>query len=103
MSGKRFIVSLRCRQMKAFDGTIMTPEDTEVWLCTDDGYASTTTRREWAETFTSVDGIEDRAKRSDGMPWYHRFKPGTIKIEDVSDDYERMSKAELIKLLKEKT
>lgn len=71
--------------MKAFDGSVLTKDDTEVWIGETDGYPSAERSRSTAKRFKSEEAVRAAALLSDGMPWYFRFKEGTLKIFKVTE------------------
>jgi hypothetical protein len=93
---KQYIAYAKCYSMKAYDGSMMTKEDTVVYLGESEGYAQLGTGRASAKRFETPQAARDYALQSDGMPWYFRMKPDTLVIEDVSQDYKFWSKSELI-------
>lgn len=69
-----FIASVRCREAKAIDGRIMAKEDELVWL---------------GNQFSSKDEVKRRWMRWSGNPWWHKFKPDSLRIYRVTERHER--------------
>ena len=76
-----YIASAECREVKAFDGKILTQDGTVIWLGMSEGYASCGRGKGSAKRFESPDDIH--AKKWDGMPWWYRLKEGSLKIYKV--------------------
>lgn len=93
---KQFIAYAKCYPVKAYNGSMMTRDDTVVYLGESEGYAQLQTGRASAKRFETPAAAKAYALQSDGMPWYFQLKPGTLVIEDVSQEYKFWSKAELI-------
>lgn len=99
----KFVASVRCYQVKAYDGTVLTKEDTVAWLSVEEGYYQLTEAKSRAKVFSNKEEITRSAHRWDGMPWYYRMKPDTLTIHDVTGDVNYMSRSELIKLVQKET
>jgi hypothetical protein len=80
-----YIASALCFQTKAFDGSIMTEENTMVWFCYSEGYQQCTTSKKQAHHFKCIEKIKDKVKTFDGMPWYYRLKPETLRIFKITE------------------
>jgi hypothetical protein len=79
-----YIVSAKCREMKYFDGTIATKEDEVVWLGLSDGYPACGAKGSASRFKSLKDATNLKVANWDGMPWWYRLKPGTLKIYHVS-------------------
>jgi hypothetical protein len=75
-----YVASVECGEMKAFNGKVMTEDGTVVWLAESEGYPQVSRSRRNAQRFDSPEEIKACAADYDGMPWYYRFKPGTLRI-----------------------
>ena len=80
-----YIVSVRCRQVKAYDGSILTKEDEVVWLGFDDGYIQCQRVKSQAHHFKDLIALD--SSKWDGMPWYCRLKAGTQLIFKVRETH----------------
>lgn len=78
-----YIGSVRCHQVKAFNGTVMTSEGKLVWISEEAGYPSNTPDKTDAKRFKSIAAVRTAAQRSDGMPWYYRYIEGSLQIFKV--------------------
>lgn len=79
-----FIASAKCREVKAFDGSVLTEDDSEVWLGMDEGYAQCFAGKSSAHKFKEPPTNKEAASW-DGMPWYCRLKPGSLRVFKVVD------------------
>jgi hypothetical protein len=77
-----YVASARCREVKFYNGHIAAHEDEVVWLGISDGYPSCGPRGS-AHHFKDIKDIV--AKNWDGMPWWNRLKPGSLRIYHVYD------------------
>jgi hypothetical protein len=75
-----FIASASCYEVKFFDGTIATNENEIMWLAKIGELPTCSPHKNLAYNFSSVDEIKLCAKKWDGMPWYCRLKPDTLRI-----------------------
>lgn len=83
-----WIASALCREVKAFDGSVMTPEDKLVWLGWSNeggGWPSVDENKNRAHHFKSAEAARKEAKSWDGMPWWYRLKPGTLKVFKIEE------------------
>ena len=78
-----YIASAECREVKSYNGSIMTADGTPVWLGYDEGYAACQREKESAHKFKTPEEIRGKAEQWDGMPWYFALKPGTLHIYHV--------------------
>lgn len=78
-----YIVSVKLREVKAFNGDIITREGTEGWLGEDSEYPSIYTNKRWAKKFTKPLKKSEVASY-DGMPWFHRIIPGSVIIHEIA-------------------
>lgn len=84
---------VKCYEIKAHTGTILTEENTEKWVGEDDGYAQLGS----SPKHFSIEEIKELdLKRWDGMPWYCRIKPGTLTIFKVTQRIQRNIQWEMI-------
>lgn len=74
-----YIVSVLCREMKYYDGSVATKENTKVWLSGFDDYPSCIGSKHTAKKFKKPPTKEEIDKW-DGMPWYYRFIPDSEEI-----------------------
>ena len=74
---KFYIVEVICREVKAFDGSVMVAQGTKAYLGESEGYPSVTTHKEHAKRFETPPKRYVIAKW-DGMPWYYRFTEAEI-------------------------
>jgi hypothetical protein len=79
-----YIARARCREVKAFDGTILTHDDKVVTLGTSDGYAQCIDGIKGVYEFASAEEARASAHRWDGMPWYCQLKPGSLMVFRVT-------------------
>lgn len=77
-----FMARAECRQVKAFDGKVLTEDGTVVTLDESDGYPQCSRGRSGV-FFASAAEARWRAPQWDGMPWYFQLKPGTLRIYEV--------------------
>lgn len=68
-----YIVECLNREVKAYDGSVLTKENSVTYLSTDSGYYSHTRESKYAEKFKTPPTREVVAQY-DGMPWYNRIK-----------------------------
>jgi len=80
------IASVRCHQMKYGDGSVVIEDDSEVWLSVSGSHPTCHQSKSNARRFRAdeVSGIKGRIAQWDGMPWYYRIKPGTLRIFKVT-------------------
>ncbi|WP_442753850.1 hypothetical protein ACNHKD_12700 [Methylocystis sp. JAN1] len=79
------IASVRCRATSNERGRLMIAEDTVAWLGEDEkGNPKNTIYKEDAKRFKSELGARVWADKSDGQPWWFSFKPGTLRIYQVT-------------------
>ncbi len=74
--------SARMQEVKAFNGSILTHDDDVRWLGESDGYPELGAG---FKKFDSPEQIRHDAHRWDGMPWYCRMKPGSLRIVKVTE------------------
>jgi hypothetical protein len=89
-----YIARARCYETKYFDGQIATRDDEEIvlgWSNEGGGWPQCTRLTADAYRFKSPEEAEKSAHRWDGMPWYYRLKPGTLRVAKVTEkrSYER--------------
>lgn len=75
-----YIVSARCYQVKSVTGSVLTKEDEEVWLGSSDGYPQWCRGKLGADHFSRPNSARAAAIQSDGMPWYCRIKPDSVRV-----------------------
>lgn len=68
-----YIVEATLKEVKAFNGKVLTPEGKKEWLCISEGYPSFTTNEAVAKKFDEPPS-RDHVANWDGMPWYCRIK-----------------------------
>ncbi len=78
------IACFEMQEVRALDGSIITKDGTLGWLAVNDGYYVVTTAKGGAYHFDKPISVKEAAKW-DGMPWYHRGKPGTLKHFKVTE------------------
>ena len=85
MKSLGFIARAECREVKAFDGTVLTGDGEVVTLAVSDGYPQCNrgASRGHAFVFRTADDARAKAKNWNGMPWYFQLKPGTLRIFEV--------------------
>lgn len=81
MTEEYYIVSVKCRQMKAYDGSILTQEGDEVWLGESEGYRQLGTKA-CAIKYHNIPS-QYEINKFDGMPWYNRMIPDSQKVFKV--------------------
>lgn len=91
-----YIASVKCYQVKGVDGKVLTKEDVEVWLSEERDYPTLSTNKQWAHKFKKIPNKEI-LNHYDGMPWYYRIKPGTIKVIKVTKESYVKIQEELVK------
>lgn len=79
-----YIASARCREVKNADGSVRTKENAEVWLGMSDGYPSGGSKAH-AHKFATPEEIRRSWTEWDGMPWWYRLKPDSLKILRVTE------------------
>lgn len=79
-----YIGSVRCQEVKSFAGSILTQDDAVVWLGESEGYPSAKINKFSAKRFDKPEAVKTYAVRADGMPWYYRFKEGSLRIYKVT-------------------
>jgi hypothetical protein len=67
-------------EIKSFKGTIMAKDGEKLWLAYADGYPALSTSKTSAHNFSTSSEIRAQAHKWDGMPWFHRMKPGSLHI-----------------------
>jgi hypothetical protein len=72
-----FIVEATLKEVKAYDGSVLTREDEVRWLSMSDGYPSFSRNAKDAHRFASQPTKKFIASW-DGMPWYCRMKSTRI-------------------------
>jgi hypothetical protein len=81
-----FIAKATCIEMKAFDGSVITKEGTEVLFGMSEGYPSLSpTHRGGGHRFASPEEARRLASKWDGMPWYYRLKNGSLRVFKVTE------------------
>lgn len=80
-----FIASAECREVKAFDGTVLTAGGEAIWLGYSEGYPACQTNKSAAHKFKTAEEIRTIAAQWDGMPWMYSLKPGTLRVYRVSE------------------
>jgi hypothetical protein len=81
-----FTASAETFEVKAFDGSILTTDSTIVWLAEESGYPTCSREPTRAKRFNcSADAIREQSSKWDGMPWYFRLKPGSLRIYAVAE------------------
>jgi hypothetical protein len=80
-----YIACVKAAQVKAYNGSILTKEGTTLWLGESDGYPQLSTNKNWATKFKQAPKNIELSKY-DGMPWYCRIKPDTLKVYKVSKE-----------------
>ena len=84
-----YIACARCREVKAYDGSILTKDDTIAWLGYDDGYSACQRNKSSAHHFKTAEEIPEKSLKHDGMPWFFQLKPGTLEIFRVEVETKR--------------
>lgn len=86
-----FIARARCYEVKAADGSVITAEDVEVTLAMDDGYPVCTRGKCGTYGFNTIAEAYEKWTKWDGMPWYFRLKPDSLRVYKVTERkcYER--------------
>lgn len=80
-----FIGSVECYQVKYCDGSIATKDGIRVYLAlTEDAYYSCSQLKADAIKFKTKEEIIQKWKDWDGMPWWYKFKPDSLIIEEVN-------------------
>jgi hypothetical protein len=67
------------------EGRIIVPKGTEVWLSFDHGYPQTF-KSGPDHHFTCVEQITGNLGQWQGMPWFHRFDPKTLRIWKITTE-----------------
>lgn len=96
-----YMVKVRCHEVRDNgDGSVMTPEDAEVFLgWPNEGGGWPTCYREGSPAphhpFKSPEEAIAQWHRWDGCVWYYRFKPETMRIIKVTEIVERKEEEEM--------
>jgi len=86
-----YIASARCFEaiLKPPDivagqrGSVLTQDDTLVWLGEQAGYPESSTQKSWAKKFATEQAARGYFKVVDGKPWFRKLKPGSVKIYKI--------------------
>ena len=81
---KYYIVSVRCHEVLASDGTVMMRDDELVWISEEDNFPSHTRDKKNAHRF-EIRPTKKYFERSSGYPWWFKHKPGTMKLYTVTE------------------
>ncbi len=82
-----YIASVLLKEARAFDGTVMTKDNAIGWLGESDDWPQVYDTKSWAKKFQYPDEIIKRYKEWDGMPWFCKMKPDTLKIYKITTTY----------------
>jgi hypothetical protein len=80
-----FIACARCYELKNADGSLRRHDGDVVWLGESDGYPACWEDKSSAKQWKTIEEIQKSWLRWDGMPWYNRFKPDSLKIIHVTE------------------
>jgi hypothetical protein len=77
-----YIVEVILKEVKSYDGSILTKENSVGYLGESSGYGTVQTSKEWATKFETIPDTK-KVSQYDGMPWYCRIKSHkVIKVEE---------------------
>ena len=79
-----YIGAVKCHQIKAYNGGVLTEDGHDVWLGEREGYPACGSKAH-AKRFKTAKEVAAYALRSDGMPWYFRFKEGSLRIVKITE------------------
>lgn len=79
-----YIVSAKTKEVKAFDGKVLTKKNATVWLGESEGYPQCSTNKLWAKEFTKVPTLKT-LNSWDGMPWYYQLMEDSVQVYKVSE------------------
>lgn len=81
-----YIVEVTCREMRAYDGSIVTKEDSKAylgWSHEGGGWPSIDREKKYAKQFDHIP-TKKEISQWDGMPWYYVIKTAkVIPVEEV--------------------
>lgn len=79
-----FIACFELQQMKYFNGELARRDGDIGWLGLSDAYPSVVAAKGAAHHFEAPPTPAEAAKW-DGMPWWNRAKPGTLRVFEVTE------------------
>jgi hypothetical protein len=83
-----YIVKVKLKEVKAFDGSHLHREDEVAWLGMSEGYPSVGSDQAHAHKFDTPP-LKTTIAKWDGMPWYCRIKEAEIYKITNKTDYDK--------------
>lgn len=91
-----YIASVLCHEMRGYTTEVLTQDDTLVWLSESENYPTTTYEKSWAKRFDSIGAVILAVKKTDGKPWYHKFKKDSLRVYKMTETITTIYTEELV-------
>lgn len=84
---KWYIVSVKCQEVRYYNGEVAVQQDETAWLGWDSEYQypSVFRNKNWAHKFKEIP-TKDEIARWDGMPWYFQFIPDSEQVFLIEEE-----------------